>query len=282
MKFMMDGIDRSLRNREAEALHKATEFPVDEHGEMVFDEGWVTRSKKAFKLMTEYYKAEPQFMISDGKQKYVEAYIEASDPERDNRTVLYVKVDISTSLNAIDGYFSRAGQIRSIMISKDKIQRKLSAEIEFNSFESVAVAVAMAVKDGKTNVCAKMASIHVDSFAIEETKLSDRGDSSIVDVFNQKIHIGFDHIPMTVQWLEKIFQVFGVVQTIKIYWGYAILQFESIDGVHNALRLNKQLKFSHKNVEVEMEVSAPDGTVWLDDGTLSVIRVAPAHDDGLL
>lgn len=61
---------------------------------------------------------------------------------------------------------------RSILISKDKILKKLSAGIEFNNFESVAVAVTMAVNDGKTNICAKMASIHVDSFGRDETKLS--------------------------------------------------------------------------------------------------------------
>lgn len=63
--------------------------------------------------------------------------------------------------------------------------------------------MAIAVKNKYMNVCTKE-SIHVGSFPLEEIEVSEGGDMSIKDVFNQKIYIGFSHIPMTVDWLKKV------------------------------------------------------------------------------
>lgn len=63
----------------------------------------------------------------------------------------------------------------------------------------------MAVKDNIPNVCMKTHNIQVDSLPAEETEISEGGtDVSIVEVFAQKIVIGLSHIPMTVDWLEKV------------------------------------------------------------------------------
>lgn len=268
---------------------------MDANGNMIFDMGgWVTRRKKPFKQKAECFKAAKEVLLWENPT-LVPAYIEESNSERDNRTVLCVKAGILTPLAEIDRYFSQAGEIKSIMISRDVIQRELSAEIEFYSYESVAVAVALAVKDRWTNICTKTNNIRVDSyrFPIKENVMDRAGNwrekDVFMDIFTQKIHIGFSHIPMTVDWLEKIFRVFGVVEMISLprpinhfHLGHAVLQFESINAVHDALRLNGQLKLSYKDVEVKTEVSALDGTTWLHDGTLNIVCVAPKEDDGSL
>lgn len=280
-------INSYMKNNEAEAMHKSAQFPVV---------GWVTRKKKTFKQNTLYFKATQEFLtvFPQKEQSLVPAYIEESDLERDNRIVLYLKVDIKTPLAEIDRYFSQAGQIKSIMISRDVSRRELSAEIEFYSFQSVAVAIALAVKDRKTNICTKTKSIRVERFFVENENVIDRagswtGDWSKMDIMDQKISISFCHIPMTVGWLEKIFGVFGVVQKLNlprpinhVHLGYASLQFETINAKEDALRLDKQLKLSYKNFEVNMEVSASDGADWMHDENIKIISEPPEEDDGSL
>lgn len=255
----------SIKNREAEALHKSTRFPLDVDGNMV---GGVTKRKKPFKKNASYYKAIQKVLLPEEAPIFQECYIEESNPERDNKIILYVKGDIKPKEELLH-FFSQAGQIKSMLLSVDEVLKKLSVEIEFCGIKSVAVAVALAVKHGLSNVCPKAKNICVDShcFPVEETEIERGVYLTEVDAFDRTIYIGFSHIPMTVDWLEKIFGVFGVVEKIRIprppnhiHLGFASLQFKSVDGKQEALCLNEQLKLSYKNVEVKMEVTAADGT----------------------
>ncbi|KAK1368068.1 hypothetical protein POM88_034160 [Heracleum sosnowskyi] len=76
------------------------------------------------------------------------------------------------------------------------------------------------------------------------------------------------HIPMTEDWLEKIFKAYGAIEYIKIITcgpsetpsQYAIVHFESCQSVRDVIRLNKKLMFTHKRVQITMIINVCDGT----------------------
>lgn len=213
-----------------------------------------------------------KFYIVEDDSTLVPAFIAESNLERDSRIVLLYQLPPSATAETLHGIYSEAGKVMSIKLSQHEFERTASAEIEFSSCMSVAVALAIAVRDKVPvgYVVPKAQLINVDSFHFQPS-----APIKCREVLSRKISVTFYHIPMTEEWLEKIFGVFGAVRGVTIFrpgerrssgdefvpsLGYAILQFKRRESVKKAIHLNGQLTFVYWGVQAVMEVTACDGT----------------------
>ncbi|KAK1358508.1 hypothetical protein POM88_051764 [Heracleum sosnowskyi] len=262
---MREKRNKFRKEKEVESLDRQSRYVDDEGRTLVFEEGYSTNYPAGFELMSKFY-------IVDDDSNLIQALIPVSNLERDSRIALLYELPPSVDANTIHGVYSEAGKVMSIKLSQDEFARTSSAEIEFSCCMSVAVALAIAVRSKLPagNVVPKTKSINVDSFHIQPS-----APVKCLEIFRRKIFVGFNHIPMTEDWLEKIFGVFGAVQGVTIFrpgarrsrgdefvpsLGFAVLQFRNSESVKKAIHLNKQLIFVKSNVQVVMEVTACDGT----------------------
>lgn len=257
--YMLAVIDKDLKDREYEAsLCKSHYIFVGGPDNIMYND---------FKLRTTFY-------IVDENSNFKRALIQKPTTERDMRSVCVVFPSSMTFLSIFNVFREAGLQVMSYQITEDPVGKQISAEVEFSTRISVAVAEALTYSSRNLlpacKVFAKLGVIYLDSYPVES---SNRFENVNVDLalpfaFNRRICVEFLHIPMTEDWLEKIFKAYGAIEYIKITYGgpcespygLAIVQFESPESVGDVIRLNKKLVFTHKKIQVAMRIGACDGT----------------------